>query len=244
VVPFLAKAKRALFLGDNQDISAFPVMSALPEEWDLKYHQLDDEELMEQLQYKGMLAGTGNAFSVALANSAYQKFSDHGMFLADLSLSTNATLPKLHALNEPGESKSAGNALINEQEATKIAAWLKRDLSNELSQTAIVTPFIAQKELMLAKLKAQNIDCEVLTFCEVTEKQWSNIDFSPVYTQKDQRPFIFDQGEQLLYSITVRALHHLWVVGDLSIFDPKMHSPSGNLAKLLFEKEPEQALAH
>jgi hypothetical protein len=165
------------------------------------------------------------------------------MSLADVSLSARETLPKLHALNEPGESKSAGNALINEQEATKIATWLKTDiLSKELSQTAIITPFIMQKELIVAKLKAQNIYCEVLTFCELTEKQWSNIVFSPVYTQKDQRPFIFDQGEQLLYSITIRALHHLWVIGDLSIFDPKMHSPSGNLAKLLFEKEREQVL--
>jgi hypothetical protein len=243
ILPLLGRVKRAIFLGDNQDITAFPVMSAMPEEWDLKAFGLNDEECIEQLQYKGMLASTGNAFSVALSNNSYQQFLEHGINSSNLSLSDNDHQPQYyHCLQVSGTSEPKGNALINEGEATAIADWLTTGpLSAVLHNTLIVTPFPSQKELIEQQLEAKSLTCDVMTCCELPNKQWQNVVFSPVYTQKDQRPFIFDQGEHLLYSVIARAKNNLWIMGDLGIFDPKMHSPSGNLAKRLFAVEKERA---
>ncbi len=241
VLPFLRQASQALFLGDNQDITALPAMSALPEEWELRGCALDDEEMIEQLQYKGLLPSTGNAFSVALANSAYQQFLDHGITANKLSLmSDEAPTLEYHAINVVSESEQKGNALINEAQAKFIADWLTTGpLNKSLAETAIITPFPSQKETIKDYLVTHHLQCEVMTFFELDHKQWTNVIFCPVYTSKDQRPFVFDQGDYLLYSLFIRATKNVWVIGDLSIFDPKMHSPSGNLAKVLFEKRDE-----
>lgn len=245
ILPLLGEVKRAIFLGDNQDITAFPVMSAMPEEWDLKAHGLGDEEIIEQLQYKGMLASTGNAFSVALSNSSYQQLLEHGINSASLLLSENDHQPMhYHCLQINGASESKGNALINEGEATAIVNWLVTGpLSTALHNTLVVTTFPSQKELIEQQLQAKSLTCDVMTCCELPDKQWQNVVFSPVYTSKDQRPFIFDQGDHLFYSIIARAKNNLWIVGDLGIFDSKMHSPSGNLAKRLFAKNEEEIVA-
>lgn len=239
VAPLLARAQRAVFFGDNQDLSTTPVMSAVTEEWALKAYGLEEEETIEQLQYKGMLLGTGNAFSVALANSSYQQLLDHGMYSSVLSLDGQMKPDlKYHSVLVEGESEPSENMRINQKEAAAIAAWLSKDLPL-LDETAIVTPFQSQKEAILHELQLCNISCEVLTFYELKEKQWQNIIFSPVYTHKDKRPFVFDQGDHLLYSLIIRAIENLWVIGDLTIFDLKTHSPSGHLAKLLFAKKHE-----
>ncbi|MBI2790439.1 MAG: hypothetical protein HYX61_00660 [Gammaproteobacteria bacterium] len=242
ILPLLGDVKRAIFLGDNQDITAFAVMSAMPEEWDLKAYGFDDEECIEQLQYKGMLASTGNAFSVALSNSSYQQLLEHGINSANLSLSENDHQPlHYHCLQVGGASEPKGNALINQDEATAIVNWLVTGpLITALHNTLIVTPFPSQKELIEQQLQAKSLTCDVMTCCELPDKQWQNVVFSPVYTSKDQRPFIFDQGDHLLYAIITRAKNNLWIVGDLGIFDSKMHSPSGNLAKRLFAVEKER----
>jgi hypothetical protein len=245
IVPMLAEVKTAIFLGDNQDISACASMSAMPEEWDLKAHGLEDEECIEQLQYKGMLASTGNAFSVALANCAYQQLLEHGIYSANLSLSEH-TVHELqyHTIQATGFCEHKGNALINLGEATAIVKWMiSGPLSKALNETVIVTLFPLQKEIILQQLQAHGLACEVMTCYELPNRQWLNVVFSPVYTQKDSRPFIFDQGEHLLYSIIARAINNLWIIGDLGIFDSKMHSPSGHLAKRLFMKNKEEVVA-
>ncbi len=241
VVAFLAKAKKALILGDNQDHHALPVMSSVAQEWELKQYGLNDDELLEEMQFKGMLPSFGNAFSVALANSTYQTTLEHGITISTLSLGHDDCIEKqYHAISEQGDSQVRDNQLVNEQQALFIVHWLETGpLTSHLANTVIITPFVAQKELLCRKLKEHRLNCEVLTFHELTDKQWQNVVFSPVYCQKDQRPFVFDQGENMLYSLSARSSKNIWVVGDLNIFDPRMHSPSGNLAKKLFSPETE-----
>ncbi|MBN9287483.1 MAG: hypothetical protein BGO43_02005 [Gammaproteobacteria bacterium 39-13] len=235
MMPLLARTHRSVFFGDNQDLSTAPLMSAVPQEWALKKYELDEEETIEQLQFKGMLLGTGNAFSVALANSTYQQLLDHGMYSSTLSLHAEvgtATCLNYHGEMVQGQSASKGNMRINSQEASAIATLLSKG-SLVLETTVVVTPFQAQKDIILQELKTKNLSCEVLTFYELYDKQWTHVIFSPVYTSKDQRPFIFDQGDHFLYSIIARATENFWVVGDLTIFDAKTHSPSGHLARVL-----------
>ncbi|MGD9592465.1 MAG: AAA domain-containing protein [Candidatus Berkiella sp.] len=233
--PF-SKAQTVVCLGDNQDITTLPLMSWTPEEWELATFNLNDEITVEQLQYKGMMLSTGNVFNVALSNSAYQEIYDHGVQIASLSLSYEEQALQYHSMSMVSKSGIKNNQYVNEAQAEFIVQKL---LTGELAKahdiTAIITPFVSQKELIERHLKAKEIDCEVYTFDNLPFKQWQNIIFSPVYSAKDQRPFVFDQGENMLYSLKRRAINHLWVIGDLDIFDARMHSPSGNLAKKLFK---------
>lgn len=238
VAPFLAKAQRALFWGDNQDLIALPSMSAVPEEWALQKYALSDEEIVEQLHYKGMLLGTGNAFSVALINSTYHQWFDESLTSSAFSLNTQNEDQKLqyHGVMVEGQSEQKANMLINKPEAIAIVSWINEHLSST-NDTVIVTPFQAQKEILLHLLQAEKLTCEVFTFYELADKHWQNIIFSPVYTHQDKRPFLFDQGDHLFYSMVKRAIDHLWIIGDLKIFDPKTHSPSGHIAKKLFKEK-------
>ncbi|HRE31401.1 MAG TPA: hypothetical protein PLD88_05440, partial [Candidatus Berkiella sp.] len=69
VMPYLVCAKQALFVGDTQEIESLPAISSVAEERALAKHQLHDEEIIEQMHYKGMLQSIGNAFTIALANT-------------------------------------------------------------------------------------------------------------------------------------------------------------------------------
>ncbi|MBS0289414.1 MAG: DNA2/NAM7 family helicase [Proteobacteria bacterium] len=233
VLPFLTQAKTALFLGDELDIGSSALMSAMPENWELNYHGFFDDEVLDQLDFKAMLPSTGNAMCVALANSAYQQLDEHGFMTNNLSLLPNENMPFYQGILVEGTSRLIGNALINEEEAQFIVKWLvSGPLSQEWQKTAIITPFLLQRNFLKNCLIENNITCEVFMFNELHCQQWDNVIFSPVYTAQDQRPFIFDQGDNLLYSLARRACK-IWVIGALGIFDQRMHSPSGKLAKLL-----------
>lgn len=236
VAPFLNKAERALFLGDNKEILPQIVLSAVQEEWELKLHQYQEETYSEQLQCKGMLTGSGNAFAVAMANSSYQKSLAPGLFAVDLSLIEHETAQGLQCKMFPilGKSERAGNAFYNEIEAQQITSWLQNGpLCHALNEVAIVTLFAPQRTRIEQCLKDLGLDCPVYTVYHLPYRQFPYLIFSSVYVLGDNRPFLFDQGEQLLYSLKSRVTNTLWICGDSRIFDPKMHSPSGNLAKLL-----------
>ncbi|MBS0287818.1 MAG: hypothetical protein JSR17_11015 [Proteobacteria bacterium] len=234
----LAKAKVALFLGDNQEITALPLMSALPEEWELQRFDLADEELIEQLQYKGMLPSNGNAFTVALSNSRYQEPLEHGIAQASLSLQDDV-LPEIqfHGIQDLGKSTFFQNQWSNQAQAQFIAKWLiTGPLAASLKQTAIFTAFAAQKEHIQHALQMHDLHVDVFCVNELPDKQYDNIIFSVVYCANDPRPFVFDVGDNMLYSLQKRATRNLWIIGDLAIFDTRMHSPSGKVAKKLFAK--------
>lgn len=226
VAPFLSYAKKALFWGDRHDLEPSPVMSAIQEELELIQYDLAEDQMIEQLHYKGMLAGSGNAFSVALAQ--LNPYWTHGENRYKKLLESLV----IRVVDVLGKSKKIANGIYNEAEGKSIAAWLKTGpLLHELDDVAIVTPFEIQKEILIQCLQAEALQCPVYTFDNLPFRQWPYLIFSSVYTLGDNRPFVFDQGDQLFTTLLARTLTALWVFGDLRIFDPKMQSPSGNLAK-------------
>lgn len=239
VVPFLARAQRAVFLGDNQDITPSPTMSALSETCDLTAHRFVDEETIEQLHYKGMLQSAGNAFTVALANNAYQSMTEYGMWASTLALPVVPQTLSYLLVPVCGKSELQTQGLCNPIEAKAISDGL---LKNKSTSTAIITPFYAQKVLLETYLAAAQIECVVFTLDALPHQTWDHIIFSPVYTHADRRPFIFDQGDHYFYSMRARAHKTFTIIGDSAIFDPKMHSPSGNIAKMIASKELEFTL--
>lgn len=136
-------------------------------------------------------------------------------------------------------SQLRSGVLTNQDEAIAIAEWLANYYPTlEASDSiAILTPFAAQKACIEAQLSNQKLSrIPVLTFESLAHHFYDRIIFSPTYTSFDPKPLCFDQGAQWLHVAVQHALKSFWVFGDPAIFDPKTHSPSGYLGKLLFEQ--------
>ena len=221
IVPWLDATSHTLLLGDDNDLCALPCMSAFADEWELKRHLLTDEEILEEMHFKSMLMGNGNAFRIALVHNE----------LAHPPQSLDKHLPKMVFEPVKGECVKQHPGFYNPQEAKAIVYWLKE---NPQAKAVVVTPFAAQQKYLQAFCEAHQVQCEIYTFHHLPFKQWPYVIFSPVLTHQQDRPFIFDQGEAYFYSMLTRALECFVIVGDDLIFDPKMHSPSGKIAKNLF----------
>jgi hypothetical protein len=248
IASHLAKVKQALFLGDIQADESMPAISQLAEERALAKHQLDDEETIEQMHYKGMLLGTGNALTVAMANTKVSMASlDAGFyhpqiagFLKEAALSSPEAFivdEGLHLLNITGSAEKRGHQFINELEAHAIVNWLiNGPFANKQHLIQIFTPFSLQKDFIKQQLQLAGVTCTVYDFAHLPNQVGDYVVFSPVHTNACRRPFIFDRGSHHFYRMMARARRAFWIIGDKRIFDPKMHSPSGQLAKCLFAK--------
>lgn len=251
IAPYLTQAKRAIFMGDNQEYEAMPAISSIAEERALAKHQLQDEDIIEQMHYKGMLQSIGNAFQVALANSnviscqlpsriLYHPAINQVLRINKKTLQVTEKFNEgdgLHLLDKPGNCEKQGNEFVNELQAAAIVDWLLQGpLRARLADIQIMTPFNLQQQVLLAKLQAAGIACPVYDFQNLPSRVCDYVIFSPVMTLGMQRPFLFDRGEQHFYRMMVRASRGFWIVGDKRIFDPKTHSPSGQIAKHLFGK--------
>jgi len=246
VAPYLANTTQALFLGNNQEHETSPAISPLAEERALAKHQLDDEETIEQMHYKGMLIGTGNALTVALANTRVPVMTlDAGLYhpqIADFlgerqyePLTEFTADEGMHFLNIAGCVEKNGLAQRNELEAHTIVHWvLNGPFKAKQHLIQVFTPFAAQRQFIQQQLQLAGVRCPVYDFAHLPNEVGEYGVFSPVYTQLCRRPFIFDRGEHHFYRMIARARRAFWIVGDKRIFDPKMHSPSGQLAKRIF----------
>lgn len=238
IAPLLSYAAKAIFLGDTEDLPPKTIFSAFQEERDMNFFQLVDEEVIEQLHYKGQLQSTGNAFTVALKNNYWQELTDYGT--SDSVFELNNEKPVSYEfISVEGKSEKVGNELCNLIEAQAVVELLNNNLITKSNDVMIVTPFLAQKRVIIEFLEKVNLTCSVFILDELPSAEYEHVIFSPVYTTMDLRPFIFDQGDYYFYSILSRTKKSFWVVGQQDVFDPKMHSPSGNLAKrvLSFKKK-------
>lgn len=247
IAPYLAKSKQALFLGDNQADETWPAISPLAEERELAKHQLDNEETIEQMHYKGMLLGTGNALKVALANTRIPSISldaclyhpQIAAFIKEAVYSGGSFTEEegLHLLNITGATEKKGHQLLNELEAHTIVNWIiNGPLANKQQSIQIFTPYTAQQDFLKQQLQLAGVQCAVYDFAHLPNRVSDYVIFSPVHTAACRRPFTFDRGEHHFYRMMTRARRAFWIIGDKRIFDPKMHSPSGQLAKALFAK--------
>lgn len=230
VAPFLAVAQKGLFLGDEQDLPPCLAISAFQEEKDLQTAQFLDEELIEQLHYKGLLPSIGNAMTVALKNNYWQELTSFGTWQSTLTLANKKDI-SYEIIPISGQSEKIGNGLCNPEEAKGLIEWLTKEIHQLTSNMVIVTSFLAQKRILDNLLKQAAINIAVFVIDELPSHEWDRVIFSPVYSLNDSRPFIFDQGDYYFYSLIARTKKTFSIVGNRDLFNPKMHSPSGNLAK-------------
>ncbi len=265
VAPLLASVKKAIIFGDEKDLPALMATTLVQQEQRVVKSQLDDDEIIEQLHYKGMMISAGNAFQVALRNTHLQ---EEGNFVPVLSLTERKVYPlfqdflyflnykkdlpglkqgqieapsAFYTLDVKGKCEYQLDGCVNLLEAQAIIDWLKSGpYANKSKGVIVVTSFVAQKQLLKALLSQHQLHCEVSTFYQLAATSWDCVVFSPVYTIEEPRPFVFDQGDNWIYSLIVRAVETFWLIGDLRVFDPKMHSPSGCLAKVISMNHSEE----
>lgn len=166
-------------------------------------------------------------------------------------------LPPLGYLHIHGECTSEGGSKQNLQEAEAIARWLRLHqpalraaarppgLAAEAASpplkdiVGIITPFSSQRNAINRALAAEGLGGEGLTVGTVHALQGAEraiVLFSSVYDTRHQGSFFFDKGYNLLNVAVSRAKEAFIVVGNRCLFNPTHSSPSGDLAKLLFEE--------
>lgn len=115
---------------------------------------------------------------------------------------------------------------------------------------AIVTPFKAQERLLrglLAELPG-GTDFATMTVGTVHSLQGAQyplVIFSPVNSPGDTFYFMEAGGKYNMLNVAVsRAQYHFLVFGHMNIFRPDRNTPSGNLAKWLFDSPRNEISSH
>lgn len=154
--------------------------------------------------------------------------------------------------------KGKTGSRFNEAEAAAIVKWLSRE-KEELEKAygkpipqvvAIVTPFKAQERLLrglLAELPG-GTDFATMTVGTVHSLQGAQyplVIFSPVNSPSDTSYFMEAGGKYNMLNVAVsRAQYHFLVFGHMNIFHPNRDTPSGNLAKWLFDSRKNEISSH
>lgn len=244
----LAKAKRAVAFGDNLAVQALSLVSPELEAQLLKQYDVSETE-HETLQANGQSLNLGSTFKVIQFNSAQQKLSSCGLYQSAQyalksiahkneelfnfwndqylyrSLQLEQTLISQAPAFEMVSVSGRLNCGINIAEVEAVLEYLKQ---NTMTNALLVTPFYNQQQL-LSKLLPNHIS--VVTFQDLPPNPVSTVLYSPCYTRNSQRPFVHDEGDAYFYSLLALASERLLIIGDQKIFDAKLHSASGKIAK-------------
>jgi AAA domain len=159
-------------------------------------------------------------------------------------------LPPLGYLFIPGQGEQANGSRRNSPEAQGIARWLLEQRGTLIDHyqrplaeiVGVLSPFAAQKRVIEGAL--HGLEIHGLTVGTVHALQGAErpiVIFSPVYDSSQRQTFFLDRQPNLLNVAVSRARDSFLVFGDLRVFNPQVHSPSGLLARYLFHR-PENAL--
>lgn len=159
-------------------------------------------------------------------------------------------LPPIGWAKVGGPCLERGSSRYNPGEAEAIANWVSRN-KEDLTRgygglglsdvVAIVTPFSPQKEELLRAFNRELGEEHGITIGTVHSLQGAErpvVIFSPVYDRESgwRSEMFFDKSTSFLNVAVSRAKDSFLVFGNVEIFDPRSHTPSGILARRLFER--------
>lgn len=152
--------------------------------------------------------------------------------------------PHVGYVHIKGKAERFNGSRKNEREALAIVNWLEenqRELEAHYEKplddiVGIVTPFAAQKGLLLQLLGSRNLRIgKTGTVHALQGGERPFVLFSPVYTTHDEATrYFFDRGPNMLNVAVSRAKDSFLAFGDMEILDPHRKTPSGILARYLF----------
>ena len=143
-----------------------------------------------------------------------------------------------------GSAEIIGASRRNLREAEAIMAWLNRNrvaledyYDDKLENIiAVITPFAAQKRVVQDLLTGQKLgNMTVGTVHALQGGERPVVLFSPVYDLEHEGRYFFDANVNMLNVAVSRAQDCFLVIGDPDIFDPHSNTPSGLLARYLFD---------
>jgi len=152
--------------------------------------------------------------------------------------------------NVEGASENFNGSRMNMAEADAIASWIisnrslieseyKSDRKTLEELVGIITPFSAQKELIMQKLREAKFDISRMKIGTIHALQGAErrlVIFSSVYTRYDVGTYFFDRNVNMLNVAVSRAQDCFIVFGDRQIFKDSK-KPSGILAKHVFGRK-------
>lgn len=186
----------------------------------------EDDIGFEDLQFAGVLVSTGNMWSMV----ADGREADHNL----ISAATN--MLEYQYIDVQTHSAMHAGSMVNMGVTKVVLAWLQENREC-IDDLAIYTCFSAQaNDIQIALADTMFSTVPVLFIQQPTVEQYKISLFLPVYTQRDPRPYIFDRGCEMFDQLIANTKQRLIVIGDMRIFKPELHSASGKLAKLLFNK--------
>lgn len=249
LLPILNQAKRAVILGDFHLIQR----SAVPHAMDYWLIQASlgktSEEVFEDMQFSSKVLSQSSLLTQAQASSYYLETDPSGLVpvlpfelrhvdahpdLMDYNLRHIHPTIKMHPIEGPGVQtlhvEGTMDSWCNKLEAQALVDYIE---AHPHPDCCVVTLAFPQKQWLQQALGAK-VPVYTLEECPLNCTQ---VLFSPVYTSSTPRPHPLDYGEHLIYRLMSTAVESLIFIGDLRIFDPITHSPTGHLARFLFSKD-------
>lgn len=246
----LHRVKRLLAFGDMGNQIAVPSIPRRIDDFEIKQFGLaEDDDALEDLQFKGMTA-SNSVFELVQDKSAFKRMAAHGLLaqnemrLLVMPHHSNQILTyanrcvyahKLQGVVIPDSRPALGYYHVRSTVEIALLNWIEQS-GVGASEIGIITLFEKQKRELGASLASCGI--EIRTIAEANDFHRQIILFVPGYTLFDKKPYAFDQGEQLFNRAFLCAYQQFLVFSDMAIFDPKTHSPSGHVAKMLFKLSP------
>lgn len=161
--------------------------------------------------------------------------------------------PPMLLIHVDGNSTKVGMDRFNDEEARAIAEWIKinskvitekyrKPIENVIG---VITPFREQKKRLIRQLHQIGIDTNKMKIGTVHALQGAErniILFSPVYGKGDTGTMFFDRDNKpnMLNVAVSRARDNFIVVGNKTIFNKKVNTPSGKLAGYLLYETKEK----
>ncbi len=156
----------------------------------------------------------------------------------------NRLLPPFGYVDVQGVGEQRGSSRLNRAEAKEIAGWLARNEQALLSFyatrylsdiVAVISPFAAQINELERLLERRYPGMTVGTIHSLQGAERPVVLFSAVYDSPPQFGYAFDRGINMLNVAVSRAKDSFIVFGRMSIFNPEAATPSGLLARYLFQ---------
>lgn len=159
---------------------------------------------------------------------------------------TDYPFPNMGYVNIPGKAEKASTGYINPVEIRTIVKWIKDNQKILLELypdktikdiVAVITPFRAQMFELSKQLQRAGSPVMTGTVHAFQGGERPIIIFSTVYDRSITGPYFFDSNINMLNVAVSRAQDSFLVFGDTKILDPCRPSPSGILARILFENK-------
>lgn len=222
-VQLLAKCKRAVVMGNYNPLCNPRFATQIDYELTKHFALVDNDADFEDLQFDGVLGSVGNMWSLIAKDRDADEF---------LVVNEDQSLEYEFIDVQTASSKYHGS-LVNQGSINAVVDWLNKH-APERDNITIYTCFAGQAQLLHDALAATLFARVSIRLIQEPCFAKSPLSiFVPVYSGDDPAPYIFDRGTEMLDQLATNTQSRLVIIGDMRLFNAKLHSASGKFAQQL-----------